>query len=52
MDAYVERLEVEGISRGATREINEAPAVEKLGSAATGDGELIGELKKLNKHLK
>jgi hypothetical protein len=48
MDAYVERVEVEGIIRGATREIYEAPTLEKLGSAATCDG----ELKKLNKHLR
>jgi hypothetical protein len=52
MDAYVERFEVEGIIRGATREINQALAVEKLGSATTGNRKLIGELKKLNKHLR
>uniref|UniRef100_A0ACD6AFF4 Uncharacterized protein n=1 Tax=Avena sativa TaxID=4498 RepID=A0ACD6AFF4_AVESA len=52
IDQYVERLQGEGITdlRGyATREINQAPAVEKF---STGDGELIGELNKLNKHLR
>jgi hypothetical protein len=43
---------VEGIidfRRGATREINQALAMEKF---ATGDGELIGEVNKLNTHLR
>jgi hypothetical protein len=49
MDAYVERLEVEGIIRGTTQEINQAPTVEKFGSDAKGDRKLFGQL---NMHLR
>jgi hypothetical protein len=56
-DEYVQRLQVERIidlgGGGAMRELNQASTMERLGSTSvTSDVELLGEQKKLIKHLR